>query len=274
MATPAWFNRVPDSPGDTPSSAAPSPINSKKLEFLGEPEPRALRPAALSRHRAKTPTVTAAVAAASLMASSIQTPSARQIVISPPESARPSASVAGGESGVPHRDAVLADVVHSDVASDDAALGDWRSTIEPVQADSPEPARKKRTVLYTSVGVAAVAIAGLLMLRPSAGDDDRIHRDRRGGDGGRNARRVAPLRERDARAYRSGGPARAASAGERSTGERSTGAPPGPRRGSPGPHKNAEHPGAEHPGGAERRLDRAFGNGAARVRHRSDWNGE
>jgi protein TonB len=105
------------------------------------------------------------------MASSIQTPSASQIVISPPEISRPSGSVTGRESGVPHRDAVLADVARSDVASDDAALGDLQSTIAPVQADSPEPVRKKRTVLYASVGVAAaaVAIAGLLMLRPRAG---------------------------------------------------------------------------------------------------------
>jgi histidine ammonia-lyase len=41
----------------------PSPVNSKKLEFLGEPEPRVLRPAALSRERAMTPTVTAAALA-------------------------------------------------------------------------------------------------------------------------------------------------------------------------------------------------------------------
>jgi TonB family protein len=134
---------------------------------------RALRPAALSRERAKTPTVTAAVAAASLMASSIQTPSAQtpsasQIVISPSESARPSGGVTGRESGVSHRYAV-AEVAHSDVANEDAASADWRSTIAPVQADSPEPARKKRTVLYASVGIAAVAIAGLLMLRPRAG---------------------------------------------------------------------------------------------------------
>jgi TonB family protein len=163
------IERVPDSPAEPPSTTVPSPVNSKKLKFPGRPEPRALRPAALSRERAKTPTVTAAVAAASLMASSIQTPSASRIVISPPESARPSASVSGRESGIPHRDAVLADVAHSDVASDDAARGDWRSTIAPVQADSPEPARNKRTVLYASVGVAAVAIAMLLMLRPRAG---------------------------------------------------------------------------------------------------------
>ena len=43
--TPAWLKRVPDSPADTPSTHAPSPINSKELEFLGESEPRVLRPA-------------------------------------------------------------------------------------------------------------------------------------------------------------------------------------------------------------------------------------
>jgi TonB family protein len=149
-------------------ATAPSPINSKKPRFLAKPELRPLRPAALSRERSKTPTVTAAVAAASLMASSIQTPSVSRIVISPPESARPFANVSGRESGVPHRDLVLADVAHSDVASDDAALGDWRSSITPVQAEWPEPARKKRTMLFASVGVAALAIAGLLMLRPRA----------------------------------------------------------------------------------------------------------
>jgi len=163
------IERVPDSPAEPPSTTVPSPVNSKKLRFPGKPEPRALRQSAFSRERAKTPTVTAAVAAASLMASSIQTPSASQIVISPPESARPSVSVSGRESGVPHRDAVLADVAPGEVARDDAALGDWRSTIAPVQADSPELARKKRTVLYASVGVAAVAIAVLLMLRLRAG---------------------------------------------------------------------------------------------------------
>ena len=54
---------------DTAAAAAP-----KKLEVLGERKLRALPRVALSRDRAKTPTVTAAVAAASLMASSIQTP--------------------------------------------------------------------------------------------------------------------------------------------------------------------------------------------------------
>jgi protein TonB len=96
-------------------------------------------------------------------------PSVSQVVISQSESARPSGSVAGRESGVPHRDGVLTDVAHSDVASDDAALGDSRSTIAPVQVDLPGPARKKRMVLYASVGVAAVAIAGLLLFRPHAG---------------------------------------------------------------------------------------------------------
>src|SRR5262249_53403535 len=98
------------------------------------------------------------------------TPSASQSVISPPEIARPSGSLAGRESGAPHRDAVLANVAHSDVASDDAALGGRRSTHARVQANSPAAARRKRT-LYLSAGVAAVAIAiaGLLMSRQRAG---------------------------------------------------------------------------------------------------------
>jgi len=79
-------------------------------------------------------------------------PPASQIVMSLPESARPFGSVTG-----------------RDIA--DAALGDWRSADVLVHADSPEPARKKRAVRYGSAGVAAVAIAiaGLLMLRPRVG---------------------------------------------------------------------------------------------------------
>jgi TonB family protein len=168
VAPPTWLKRVPDSPTDTPSKVVPSPINSTKLEFVGEPQPRLLRPIALPRERAKTPTVTAVVAAASLMASPMRTPSASQIVIPPAKSAPQSGSVAGFESGVPHGDAVLASVAQSDVASDDAALGDWRSTIAPVDADSPAPARKKRMLRYASVGAAVVALAGLLMFRSHA----------------------------------------------------------------------------------------------------------
>jgi len=98
-------------------------------------------------------------------------PPAAQIVISPPESARPSESFTARESDVPYRDGVLADVAQIAVATDDASLGDSQSTIAPVQADWLEAARKKRTVLYASVGAAAVvtAIAGTLMLRPHAG---------------------------------------------------------------------------------------------------------
>lgn len=129
---------------------------------MATPESRVLRPAALSRERAKTPTVTAAVAAASLIASSIQPASASQVVISPPASARPSGSGTGS-------DAFLEDVARSHVASDDVASADWRSTIAPIQTDSPEPPRKRRRVLYASVGLAAVAIAAPLMLRSRAG---------------------------------------------------------------------------------------------------------
>jgi TonB family protein len=171
IPTPPWIKETPKSLAEAPPTAASTPINSKDLEFLGEPEPKVLRPAPRSRDRGKTPTVTAAMAAASLMAASIRTPSASQVVISPPESARPHGTGTGRESGAAHRDAVLADVAYGDVASGDAALGGRQSTIAPVQADSAAPAHKKRTVLYASAGVAAVAIAiaGLLMLHPRAG---------------------------------------------------------------------------------------------------------
>ena len=155
---------------DTPSTQAPSSINSKDLEFLGGSEPRVLRPVPRPRERAKTPTIVAAVAATSFMASSIQAPSASQIVTSSPESARPFDGVPGRESRGAYRDLLLADVTYGgDVGSADAARGD--ATVAPVQTDSPEPARKKRTVRYASVGVAAVAvgIAGVLMLRPRVG---------------------------------------------------------------------------------------------------------
>ena len=148
--TSASLKRVPDSPADTPSTRAPSPINSRE-------------------------TVASAVAAASLMRPSIQTASASQIVISPTESARPTLSVTGRESRAADREVDFADVVHGDAARGDAARGDaalddWRSAVAPVQADSPEPARKKQAV-YASAGVAAaaIAIAGLLMVHPRAG---------------------------------------------------------------------------------------------------------
>jgi TonB family protein len=165
--SPAWIKRVPDSPGDTPSTPAPSPLHSKDLPLLGESEPRALRPAARPREWAKTPTVAAAVAAASLMASSIPTHSVSQIANSPAE------SVTGRGSSEARRDVVLADVVHRDVASGDAAganvaLSDGQSAVAMLSADSPEPARKKRTVMYASAGAGALAIAlaALLMARP------------------------------------------------------------------------------------------------------------
>jgi TonB family protein len=174
--TPVWLKRVPDAPVDTPSNAAPSPVNSKKLEMLGESEPQVLRPAPRPRERSKTPAVAAAVAAASLMASSMRTPAASQIAISPPDSARPSESVVGHESGAAQRDAgfpdvVFADVAHADVTTAEAAVGEWRSDVAPAEVDSPAPARKSRSALYASVGAVAVALAvsGLLMLRPHGG---------------------------------------------------------------------------------------------------------
>jgi TonB family protein len=139
IATPVWLKRVPDAP------------------------------AALSRERAKTPAMTAAVAAASLMASTIQMPSASQIAVPPPESARPSGSVAVPELSVPYRESTPVAVAPADVASDDAAVGDLQPAVAEEQTDLLAPARKKRTVLFASGGVAAVALAALLMLRPHAG---------------------------------------------------------------------------------------------------------
>jgi TonB family protein len=173
--TPVWLQRVPESPAETSSTAVPSPINSKKLEFIGDSEPQVLRPATRARERSMTPTVAAAVAA-SLMASSIRTPSASQMVIPGPDSVRPSGNVPGRVSGAIHRDLVLADVVlavvgQSDVAGNDAALGERPSTIESQRVDAPQPARKQRTALYVSAAVASIviAIAGLLMFRPHGG---------------------------------------------------------------------------------------------------------
>jgi TonB family protein len=146
-AAPPWTTR---DVVDTPSTHAPSAVNSKDLEFDAEPQLRVRRPAGRPPERAMTPVVAAPVAAPSFMASSILTLSASEIVVSSPESTHPSGS---------------------DVALGDVALGDWRSTVALVHADSSEPARRKRTVQYASAGVAAVAIAivGLLMLRPRVG---------------------------------------------------------------------------------------------------------
>ena len=117
--TPAPLERVADSPIDTPSTQARSPINSKELDFLGESVP----------------------------------------------------SISVTHHDVVLADVVLADVVLADVAPSDAVLGERGFTVAPVQADSPEVARKKRTALYSSAGVAAgvIFIAGLLMLHPRAG---------------------------------------------------------------------------------------------------------
>lgn len=181
--TPVWLKRVPDSPVDTPANAAPSSSrNSKEMELLGEPEPQPrpqpFRPAPRPRERSKTPAVAAAVAAASLMASSIKTPAVSQIAISPTENAHSSGATAGRESGsalgdVAFADIIFADVAHADAAATtpttDAAVDEPRLTVAPAPWDESRPARGSRTTLYASVGMAAVilAIAGFLMLRPS-----------------------------------------------------------------------------------------------------------
>lgn len=172
--TPAWLKRVPVGSAKSRSTTLPSPISAQKLEFLDEPEPLVLGPSSLSGERAKRREVTPVAAAAQLMASSVQVPSSFQIVVSSsPVSARPSVSVSGRESGVQPHDAVLVAVAHSDVARDDAAPGNWRSTIARFRGALPGLVRTQRGALYASVGVVAVAIAGPLMLRsrPSGGTD-------------------------------------------------------------------------------------------------------
>jgi TonB family protein len=161
----------------------------KAAQGLGESGPRVLPLAARLSERAKTPTVTAAVAGASWTPPSIQTwsGSASQIVISapPPKSAGPSGSITGRESGamclavvpadgassvVASGDVASGDVASGGVASGGVALGAWRSAIARVRASLPELTRKKRTTLYSSAGVAAVIIAiELLIVRPRAG---------------------------------------------------------------------------------------------------------
>jgi hypothetical protein len=203
MPTPAWIKAVPDSPAPAPPIAAAPPTDPNELVFIYKPESRARRPVpppprpigppprpigppprpASPPPRAKTPPlrelpksprVSTGETAASLMPSPTTTPMELiplgEMIMSP-GSAHTSARVIGRTSGAVHRDVVHADVAHRDVASGDAAFGDHRSTIAPVHADSPEPARKKRTVLYASAaGVAAVAIAVAgLMLRPGTG---------------------------------------------------------------------------------------------------------
>jgi TonB family protein len=188
--TPVWLRRVPD-------VAAPSPTHSTELVLLGEPEPPALRSVPRARDRAKTPAVAAAVAAASLMASSIPTPSASRVAIASPESARPSGSVTGRHSGAVHRDLVLVDVVRAAVAQDDVATADAavadvavagaaladvavvdvavdnRHSAIATEGDAPASTRKNRALLFASVAAAAAAIvvAGMLMSRPRTRDD-------------------------------------------------------------------------------------------------------
>jgi TonB family protein len=171
----------------TPSTTAPSPTILKTPEFLGESGPRVLPLAARLSERAKSPTVTAALAGASWTPPSIQTWSASQNVISPrpPENAGGSGSITVLESRAMSREVVPADVASADVASGEVASGDvargevaiggvalgaWRSAIARVQANLPKLARKKRTTLYSSAGVAALVIAiELLIVRPRAG---------------------------------------------------------------------------------------------------------
>jgi len=83
--------------------------------------------------------------------------------------------VGASQSGLARRVPDPVEVAQSYAASgsnvgSDVAVGDARPIVAPIQADSHEPARKTRTLLYSSAGAATVAIAVVgLMLRPSAG---------------------------------------------------------------------------------------------------------
>ena len=130
-------------PAATQSTTVPSPINSRTPGFVGEFEPRVLPLATRLSERAKTSAVTAASATASLTAPSIQTWSASQVVISPPESSSLSGS----------------------------STGDSLPIVALPQVDSLEPARKKRTPLYSFAGMAAISvlIGELLIVGARAG---------------------------------------------------------------------------------------------------------
>ena len=131
-----------------PSGFVPRPIKSTTPEFFGESGPRVLPLAARLSERAKTSSVPAAPTTASLTAPSIQTWRASQVVVTPPESARPSDSSTG-----------------------DSSTADRQPIAAQPQVDSPEPARKKRTPLYSLGGMAAVSvlIGELLMIGARAG---------------------------------------------------------------------------------------------------------
>ena len=168
------LKRAPESPADTPSTPATPSINSKGLEFLGESRLPVVAPSSRPRERGKTPAVAAAVAAASLIVSA-PTPAAPQIAISALKGAGTPGTIAGRESGAVYRHLIRAEVGNAgasqpDTASNNATLRSSRSIVAPVETGSSQPTRKKGTRLYATAGVAtlAIALAGMLMLRPRA----------------------------------------------------------------------------------------------------------
>lgn len=174
MRTPAWFKAAPmPAPESTPADA-PLRIDSKELEFLGDPEPPLLRPAS-PLERAKTPAVAAAVAAASMIAAPMKTPAAPSRAISPQESVRPTEIVSGRQSGATRRDFAVADFTFGSATPHDAVVASGEASVAVAPADSAEPVTKPRRVLYGFAGLAAAVIAiAALMLRPRGDTRDNV----------------------------------------------------------------------------------------------------
>jgi TonB family protein len=145
------------------------PVRPTDLVFLYQPEPAAPRPAtpaprhaapppppAPPRERMATPKYSAAVAAASLIASPIQmAPAARPV---PP--ARRTAPMSPAPSAPPASFAkIVAPGRSRDIAPDPVAHGGRRHAIAPLPTDSNRRSPGKRTTLYSFVTMAAVALA-------------------------------------------------------------------------------------------------------------------
>jgi TonB family protein len=148
------------------STAAPR-SRPNDLVFIYEPESTAPRRVPPQRERMATPTYSAAVAAASLMASPIQmapparpAPSAQTAAPASPTNSKPSAPSA--QIAAPRRS--------YDVAPGHVAHEGRQPTIAPLPAKADGRSPRKRTARYASAGLAAVALAiAALTYRSNAG---------------------------------------------------------------------------------------------------------
>ena len=148
------------------------PVRPTDLVFLYKPEPAAPRPAPPPRERMATPTYSAAVAAASLIASPIQVPRPAR----PAPSAQTTAPASPAPSAPPASFAkIVAPRRRHDVAPHPVAHDDRPHTIAPLPAPSNRRSSGRRTALssFAILATVGLAITGLT-LRGSigaAGDD-------------------------------------------------------------------------------------------------------